>query len=131
MKSIPQTTKRKLFFLFFTEGIDPFLTIKSHCAVRFLIWRVMRRERTERFGHSIGEYRKFSAHLQSLGMKPYSAKTLELGIKELCEKKLIVKVKSGLYYINPKYIWLGSTDNRLKAIKKMKELEKIKEETVA
>lgn len=122
--------RAKLFFLFFKEAIGPFMTIRSRCAIQFLIWEVLKTQGTL-FKYSDEEYERFSLYLELLKEKRYNRRSVDIAVKELCKKGFIIRTGRGLYHVNPKYLWLGPTANRPKAIKEIKELEKIKEETVA
>lgn len=52
-----------------------------------------------------------------------SLSAIKKGISQLVDKKILIRIGSGLYRVNPKYYWRGSLANRNKTMKYVLEVE--------
>lgn len=65
----------------------------------------------------------FNALMEKAGLQPYSQSNIMKGIKELAEKKFLIKQDRGVYLVNPEFYDAGTEGQRLKKVQVLLEFQ--------
>jgi hypothetical protein len=89
-------------------------TLNSIMSVKLLCWSFSQINKENMFSFNDEMINDFNRWLEDNGGTSYNNRSVYNALKELIDKKIVIKWSRGSYQLNPIYIWSDSIEKRIK-----------------
>jgi hypothetical protein len=93
--------------------------IDSILAVKLLCWSFTQISNQNMFTINELKIKEFDRWLVANGSKSYNSRSAYIALKELIDKRIVIKWSNGSYQLNPVFIWSDSIDKRIEHLKEL------------
>lgn len=106
------------YFQFYSNAFHHLASISSSCAKDFILWVMGRVSDENEFSYSKEMFDKFNDDLSKIKTpKSYQQNTLNVGIGELVENGILIRINRGKYKVNPRLFWSDDINKRVSVVK--------------
>jgi hypothetical protein len=106
------------YFQFYSNAFHHLASVSSVCGKDFILWVMGKVNDENEFAYSRAMFEQFNDDLSKIKTpKSYQQNTLDIGIKELVDNGILIRLGRGKYKVNPLLFWSDDINKRVQAVK--------------